>query len=144
MLPMAAIQQGFWASGILGRTDEVVSDWSDNLPKRVVEGCAVNRDLITHVRGTSTAQFYASVDTGLNSYHQSSWRLNASKIVYSVSMSDAMTAHHVLAQDGRAPRRPALQGSMISPFTKQLLKRAGATNGMRVLDLGCCVGDRTV
>lgn len=41
----------------------------------------------------------------------------------------------------RERRRLALQAAVINPFTTRFLGDAGIANGMRVLDLGCGVGD---
>jgi len=41
----------------------------------------------------------------------------------------------------RERRRLALQASILNPFTEHLLRRAGISAGMRVLDIGCGVGD---
>jgi ubiquinone/menaquinone biosynthesis C-methylase UbiE len=38
-------------------------------------------------------------------------------------------------------RRLALQAAILNPFTENLLRRAGLTRGMRVLDLGCGTGE---
>jgi ubiquinone/menaquinone biosynthesis C-methylase UbiE len=51
------------------------------------------------------------------------------------------TASYVMGHDDRERRRLALQAEILAPFTEQLLRRAGISNGMRVLDLGCGVGD---
>src|SRR4029077_12355448 len=36
------------------------------------------------------------------------------------------------------------QSEMLSPITERLLHSAGVTSGMRVLDIGCGVGDVTI
>ena len=46
-----------------------------------------------------------------------------------------------MGHDDRERRRLALQASILNPFTEHLLRRAGISTGMRVLDLGCGVGD---
>jgi ubiquinone/menaquinone biosynthesis C-methylase UbiE len=46
-----------------------------------------------------------------------------------------------MGNDDRERKRLALQASILNPFTEQLLRRAGISSGMRVLDLGCGVGD---
>ena len=38
-------------------------------------------------------------------------------------------------------RRLADQGALLEPFTADVLRRAGLGEGMRVLDVGCGVGD---
>jgi SAM-dependent methyltransferase len=50
-------------------------------------------------------------------------------------------ASYVMGHNDRERRRLALQGMILNPFTEQLLRRAGVTSGMRVLDVGCGVGD---
>src|SRR5215467_13742766 len=50
-------------------------------------------------------------------------------------------AAYVMGHDERERRRLALQGSILNPFTEHLLRRAGISAGMRVLDIGCGVGD---
>jgi ubiquinone/menaquinone biosynthesis C-methylase UbiE len=55
-------------------------------------------------------------------------------------MSDA-AAGYVMGHDDRERRRLALQASIQNPFTQQLFLRAGLASGMRVLDLGCGVGE---
>ncbi len=56
-------------------------------------------------------------------------------------MSEAAGTHYVMGHDDRERRRLILQGSILNPFTEQLMRRAGIAGGMRVLDLGCGVGD---
>ena len=56
-------------------------------------------------------------------------------------MSDTATAPYVMGRNDREHRRLALQGSILNPFTEQLLRRAGVAGGMRVLDIGCGVGE---
>jgi ubiquinone/menaquinone biosynthesis C-methylase UbiE len=46
-----------------------------------------------------------------------------------------------MGHDDRERRRLALQASILNPFTDHLLRRAGISTGMRVLDIGCGVGD---
>ena len=48
---------------------------------------------------------------------------------------------YVMGHDDRERRRLALQASILNPFTEQLLRRAGISTGMRVLDLGCGIGE---
>jgi SAM-dependent methyltransferase len=50
-------------------------------------------------------------------------------------------AQYVMGHDDRERRRLALQASILNPFTEQLLRRAGISSGMRVLDLGCGIGE---
>jgi ubiquinone/menaquinone biosynthesis C-methylase UbiE len=46
-----------------------------------------------------------------------------------------------MGHDDRERQRLAMQGSILNPFTEQLLRRAGISSGMHVLDLGCGIGD---
>jgi ubiquinone/menaquinone biosynthesis C-methylase UbiE len=48
---------------------------------------------------------------------------------------------YIMGHDERERRRLALQASILNPFTGELLRRAGVSAGMRVLDIGCGVGD---
>jgi len=50
-------------------------------------------------------------------------------------------AHYVMGHDDRERRRLALQASILNPLTEQLLRRAGISTGMHVLDLGCGIGE---
>src|SRR5215470_6721739 len=50
-------------------------------------------------------------------------------------------AHYVMGHDDRERQRLALQASILNPFTEQLLRRAGISTGMHVLDLGCGIGE---
>jgi ubiquinone/menaquinone biosynthesis C-methylase UbiE len=56
-------------------------------------------------------------------------------------MPETASASYVMGHDDRERKRLALQASILNPFTEQLLRRAGISTGMRVLDLGCGVGD---
>jgi ubiquinone/menaquinone biosynthesis C-methylase UbiE len=55
-------------------------------------------------------------------------------------MSDAANGY-VMGYTERERRRLALQAELHNPFTEALFRRAGLSRGMRVLDLGCGVGD---
>jgi SAM-dependent methyltransferase len=46
-----------------------------------------------------------------------------------------------MGHDDRERRRLALQASILNPFSEQLLRRAGISIGMHVLDLGCGIGE---
>lgn len=59
-------------------------------------------------------------------------------------MSDATSARYVMGHTDRERDRLALQGSIINPFTEQLLRRAGVAGGMDVLELGCGVGEMSL
>jgi ubiquinone/menaquinone biosynthesis C-methylase UbiE len=48
---------------------------------------------------------------------------------------------YVMGNNNRERQRLALQASILNPFTEQLLRRAGISSGMHVLDLGCGVGE---
>jgi SAM-dependent methyltransferase len=50
-------------------------------------------------------------------------------------------AAYVMGYNDRERRRLALQATILNPFTEQLLRRAGISTGMHVLDLGCGIGD---
>jgi ubiquinone/menaquinone biosynthesis C-methylase UbiE len=50
-------------------------------------------------------------------------------------------AQYVMGHDDRERRRLALQASILNPLTEQLLRRAGISSGMHVLDLGCGIGE---
>ncbi len=46
-----------------------------------------------------------------------------------------------MGHNDRERRRLALQGTILNPFTEHLLRRAGISSGMHVLDVGCGIGD---
>src|SRR5215472_576988 len=48
---------------------------------------------------------------------------------------------YVMGHDDRERRRLSLQANFINPITEDFLRRAGICSGMRVLDLGCGVGE---
>lgn len=48
---------------------------------------------------------------------------------------------YLMGHNDRERRRLALQAQVLNPLTESLLARAGLKPGMRVLDLGCGVGD---
>ena len=56
-------------------------------------------------------------------------------------MSQTASAAYVMGHNDRERRRLALQGSFLNPFTEHLLRRAGISSGMHVLDIGCGIGD---
>jgi 2-polyprenyl-3-methyl-5-hydroxy-6-metoxy-1,4-benzoquinol methylase len=51
------------------------------------------------------------------------------------------TGTYVLGQAPEAIQRLLKQGQLLNPFTRRVLKEAGITTGMNVLDLGCGPGD---
>jgi len=50
-------------------------------------------------------------------------------------------ASYVMGHDDRERRRLSLQASILNPLSDQLLRRAGISAGLRVLDIGCGVGE---
>jgi ubiquinone/menaquinone biosynthesis C-methylase UbiE len=56
-------------------------------------------------------------------------------------MPEAAPSRYVMGHSDRERRRLAIQGLILNPFTEQLMRRAGITGGMRVLDIGCGIGD---
>jgi ubiquinone/menaquinone biosynthesis C-methylase UbiE len=56
-------------------------------------------------------------------------------------MPEAAPSRYVMGHSDRERRRLAFQGLILNPFTEQLMRRAGITGGMRVLDIGCGIGD---
>jgi ubiquinone/menaquinone biosynthesis C-methylase UbiE len=48
---------------------------------------------------------------------------------------------YVMGHDDRERRRLSLQASILNPLSEQLLRRAGVSAGLRVLDIGCGVGE---
>ena len=63
---------------------------------------------------------------------------------YNLPMSDPAMQHspgYILSHTDMERRRLALQASVIHPFTVSFLRDAGLTDGMKVLDLGCGIGD---
>ena len=55
-------------------------------------------------------------------------------------MSQISTGY-VMGHDDRERRRLSLQASILNPLSDQLLRRAGVSTGLRVLDIGCGVGE---
>jgi ubiquinone/menaquinone biosynthesis C-methylase UbiE len=49
-----------------------------------------------------------------------------------------------MGHNDRERRRLALQAGILKPFTEEHLRRAGIARGMRVLEMGCGVGDVTL
>jgi SAM-dependent methyltransferase len=48
---------------------------------------------------------------------------------------------YILGQDAAAVQRLLRQGRLLDPFTRRMLKDAGVSPGMAVLDVGCGAGD---
>jgi ubiquinone/menaquinone biosynthesis C-methylase UbiE len=59
-------------------------------------------------------------------------------------MPEAAPSRYVMGHSDRERRRLAFQGLILNPFTEQLMRRAGVTGGMRVLDIGCGIGDLSI
>jgi SAM-dependent methyltransferase len=56
-------------------------------------------------------------------------------------MTQPERATYAFGHTDHERRRISLQAAILNPLTEQFLRRAGITEGMRVLDLGCGVGD---
>jgi ubiquinone/menaquinone biosynthesis C-methylase UbiE len=48
---------------------------------------------------------------------------------------------YVMGHTDRERRRLAMQAAVLNPLTESFLRRAGVSAGMRVLDLGCGIGE---
>ena len=59
-------------------------------------------------------------------------------------MSSPSSASYVMGHTDHERRRLSLQASQLNPLTQDFLVRAGLAPGMRVLDLGCGVGEVTL
>ena len=60
---------------------------------------------------------------------------------HEISAVDDPLANYVLGNSEQEQERLKLQGSFLEPWTEQFLLSAGLEPGMRVLDLGCGMGD---
>ena len=58
-----------------------------------------------------------------------------------VLVSRTTPAPYIMGRTDRERNRLLLQGSILNPLTEHLLRKAGISAGMRVLDLGCGIGD---
>jgi ubiquinone/menaquinone biosynthesis C-methylase UbiE len=56
-------------------------------------------------------------------------------------MTEQSDRNYVMGHTDRERRRLLLQAAVLNPITEDLLRRAGLSAGMTVLDLGCGVGD---
>lgn len=56
-------------------------------------------------------------------------------------MNEESQAKYMLGHSEAEMRRLMLQADVLRPFTESLLINAGASSGMRVLDIGCGAGD---
>lgn len=56
-------------------------------------------------------------------------------------MSSSQQLAYVMGRSEHERRRLELQGSILNPLTDRFLKECGLSAGMRVLDLGCGIGD---
>ena len=56
-------------------------------------------------------------------------------------MPNATSTPYIMGHTDRERRRLLLQGQILNPLTESLLRGAGICAGMRVLDLGCGIGD---
>ncbi len=59
-------------------------------------------------------------------------------------VKEDVKAGYVMGHTDRERRRLALQAAVINPLTDSFLRRAGVSAGMRVLDLGCGIGEVTL
>lgn len=55
--------------------------------------------------------------------------------------SGSTSAAYLMGRTERERRRLLLQGAILNPLTERFLQRAGLSHGMRVLDIGCGIGD---
>jgi ubiquinone/menaquinone biosynthesis C-methylase UbiE len=58
-----------------------------------------------------------------------------------MTMTEQSSGNYVMGHTDRERRRLLLQAAILNPITEDLLRRAGLSAGMTVLDLGCGVGD---
>jgi ubiquinone/menaquinone biosynthesis C-methylase UbiE len=59
-------------------------------------------------------------------------------------MTEQSDRNYVMGHTDRERRRLLLQAAVLNPITEDLLRRAGLSAGMTVLDLGCGVGDVSI
>jgi cyclopropane fatty-acyl-phospholipid synthase-like methyltransferase len=53
-------------------------------------------------------------------------------------------SEYLLGHTDREQQRLIRQGRALAPLTEHFLRGAGITSGMRVLDIGCGMGDVTI
>src|SRR5512146_495123 len=56
-------------------------------------------------------------------------------------MRPEKSGDYSMGHDAAELRRLEVQGRLLAPMTRDLLRHAGVTTGMRVLDVGCGGGD---
>jgi ubiquinone/menaquinone biosynthesis C-methylase UbiE len=61
-----------------------------------------------------------------------------------MTMIEQSDRNYVMGHTDRERRRLLLQAAVLNPITEDLLRRAGLSAGMTVLDLGCGVGDVSI
>jgi 2-polyprenyl-3-methyl-5-hydroxy-6-metoxy-1,4-benzoquinol methylase len=62
-------------------------------------------------------------------------------LAYNFKNMTTIETKYVLGHTDRERRRLALQASVLNPLTDSFLRRAGISAGMRVLELGCGIGE---
>lgn len=58
-----------------------------------------------------------------------------------ICMSNSTSIPYIMGRTARERRRLLLQGAILQPVTERFLWDAGISPGMRILDLGCGIGD---
>ena len=67
--------------------------------------------------------------------------LHSENTMSSHTAISSLKSAYVMGHTDNERRRLALQGSIINPLTEAFLRRAGISAGMRVLELGCGIGE---